>query len=174
MLGSRISTVAILMLILHLNNSPFIAGLVVFMSIASSMLVYTTAGVLVDRWNPRRVMLVSKLLRGFAIASVVVALAIVQWHISIWFLIITMVAEEILKIFSTLAARRYLSRLMERHKVASSQASIEVRAHAVVLAPRPVGLFIFAIEPLLTFLADAISFLVSVGSLLLLRWLHER
>ena len=169
MFGSRISTVAFPMLVLHLNNSPLITGLVAFAAIAPSMLVYIPAGVLVDRWNPRRVMLVSEFLRGAAIASVVISLAIFGKQMSIVLLILAMVAEEILEIFSTLADRRYLSRLMERDKIASSQAYIEVRAHAVVLAGRPIGPFLFSIKPIYPFLADTISFFFSVGSLLCLR-----
>lgn len=169
MLGTRISTVAFPMLVLHLNNSPFITGLIAFAAIAPSMLAYIPAGVLVDRWNPRRVMLASEFLRGLAIASVVIALAIFRMHVNIWFLILAMVAEEILEIFSTLADRRYMNRLMEHDKIVSQQASVEVRAHAAVLAGRPVGPFLFSISPVLPFFADAVSFVASVGSLLLIR-----
>lgn len=169
MFGSRISTVALPMLVLHLYNSPLFTGLVAFAAIAPSMLVYVPAGVLVDRWNPRRVMLISELLRGLTIASVVFSLVRLGRHTSIWFLMSAMVAEEILEIFSVLADRRYLSGLMERDNVKSRQAYIEVRAHAVVLAGRPIGPFLFAIKPILPFLADAVSFLFSVGSLLVVR-----
>src|ERR1700745_1105467 len=72
MLGSRISTVAFPMLVLHLNHSPMTTGLTAFAVIAPSMLVYLPAGVLVDRWNPRYVMLVSEMLRGIAIAAVII------------------------------------------------------------------------------------------------------
>jgi MFS family permease len=169
MFGSRISTVAFPMLVLVLNNSPLIAGLVAFAAIAPSMLVYVPAGVLVDRWNPRRVMLISEALRGLAIASVVISLAIFGHRISIWFLILAMLAEEILEIFFTLADRRYMSRLMERDSMASRSAYIEVRSHAVVLAGRPVGPFLFEIQPLLPFVADMLSFLFSVASLVAIR-----
>jgi MFS family permease len=173
MFGSRISTVAFPMLVLHLNNSPLITGLVAFAAIAPSMLVYIPAGVLVDRWNPRRVMLVSELLRGLAIASVVVLLLVFGRHINIWLLIIAMVCEEILEIFSTLADRRYLSGLMEGENRVSRQAYIEVRTHAVVLAGRPVGPFLFALNWLFPFVADAMSFVFSVGILLVLRASNE-
>lgn len=173
MLGTRISTVAFPMLVLHINNSPFITGLVAFAVIAPSMLFYMPAGVLVDHWNPRRVMLASEFLRGVAIASVVITLAIFKMRVNISFLILAMVAEEILEIFSTLADRRYLNRVMERDKIDSRQASIEARTHAVVLAGRPVGPFLFSIEPFLPFLADALSFIASMVSLLLVRRVDE-
>ena len=169
MFGSRISTVAFPMLVLHLYNSPFFTGLVAFAAIAPSMLVYVPAGVLVDRLNPRRVMLTSELLRGLTIASVVFSLVKLGRHTSIWFLISAMVLEEILEIFSVLADRRYLSGLMERENMTSRQSYIEVRSHAVILAGRPIGPFLFAIRPILPFLADAISFLFSFGSLLVVR-----
>jgi MFS family permease len=169
MFGSRISTVAFPMLVLHLNNTPYTTGLVAFAVIAPSALVYVPAGALVDRWNPLRVMLTSELLRGLAIASVVISLAIFGQRTNIWFLIFVMVAEEILEIFSMLADRRYLSGLMDRENLASGQAYIEVRAHAVVLAGRPVGPFLFELQPFLPFLADGLSFLFSIGSLLAVR-----
>lgn len=162
--GSRISTVAFPMLVLHLYNSPFYTGLVTFAAIVPSMLAYVPAGVLVDRCNPRHAMLISELARGLIIASVVFSLIHFR-HINILFLISAMVIEEILEIFSTLADRRYLSRLMDRNNLASQQAYVEVRTHAAVLAGRPIGPFLFSIQPVYPFLADALSFIASVLSL---------
>lgn len=173
MLGTRISTVAFPMLVLHLYNSPFITGLVAFAAIAPSMLVYVPAGALVDRWNPRRVMLVSEMLRGCTIASVIAVLITCRMHIYIGFLIAAMLAEEILEIFTILADRRYLNKIIKRDEMTSGQASVEVRAHAVVLAGRPIGPFLFSIMPYLPFLADAVSFVASVTSLLLLKKVDE-
>lgn len=169
MFGSRISTVAFPMFVLRLNNSPFITGLVAFAVIAPSILFFVPAGVLVDRWNPRRVMLVSEFLRGLIIASVVAAIFLFGNHVSIRFLIPAMVLEEIFEIFFTLADRRYLSRLMERDKIRYRQGYVEVRAHAVILAGRPLGPFLFTIEPVLPFACDALSFVFSIASLVWLR-----
>lgn len=173
MLGTRISTVAFPMLVLHIDNSPFITGLVALAVIAPSILFYIPAGVIIDHLNPRRVMLWSECLRGVAILSVVVALVKFNMNVNIAFLIPAMVAEEILEIFSTLADRRYLNRIMERDKIDSRQASIEARTHAAVLAGRPIGPFLFSIGPYLPFLADALSFAASAGSLLLVKQVDE-
>jgi MFS family permease len=173
MLGTRISTVAFPMLVLHINNSPLITGLVSFAVIAPSMLFYMPAGVLIDHCNPRRVMLISESLRGLAAFSVVGALVMFRPEVSVAFLILAMVAEEIFEIFSTLAERRYLNRVMERDKIDSRQASIEARTHAAVLAGRPVGPFLFSIRPYLPFLADALSFIASVISLFLVKKIDE-
>jgi MFS family permease len=171
MLGSRISTVAFPMLVLYLDHSPMIAGFVAFVGIAPSILFYIPAGVLVDRWNPRSVMIASETLRGMTIASIIVSLISFGKHTSILLLMAGMVCEEILEIFSNLADRRCLSRLMERNKIAktaSSQANIEVRVHAAVLAGRPIAPWLFSVNWLAPFIADALSFLFSVGSLLII------
>jgi MFS family permease len=169
MFGSRISTIAFPMLVLHLSGSPFVAGLVVCAAITPSMLAYIPAGVLADRWNPKPVMLVSEIGRGIAIASVVAPLAFGR-RPSVYLLILAMVVEEVLEIFSTLAERRFFGRLIERDKVSRAQARraqarIEVRTHAAVLAGRPVGPYLYELKPILPFLADAVSFVASVLSI---------
>jgi MFS family permease len=169
MLGSRISTIAFPMLVLHLNDSPFVAGLVTFVAIVPSMIAYIPAGALVDRWDPWRVMLLSELMRGIAVASVVTCLLLFNGRFDIYLPISFMIVEEILEIFWMLADRRYMSQLTELDMIAPSQASIEVRAHAAVLAGRPIGPFLFTLTPFLPFLADAASFVVSIWTLLLLR-----
>jgi len=54
MFGTRISVVAFPMLVLRLDGSPFVAGLVSCATILPSLLAYIPAGVLVDRWKPLR------------------------------------------------------------------------------------------------------------------------
>jgi predicted MFS family arabinose efflux permease len=167
MLGTRISTLAFPMLVLGIKNSPLMAGLVAFGAIVPGVFLYMPAGVIVDRQDPRRVMLVSDISRGAVAVLVVIALMIFGRNISIVFLMLAMFMEEVLEIFSTLADRRYLNRLMERDKISSRHASAEARTHAAALAGRPIGPLLFELSSFLPFLADAISFVASVVSLLL-------
>ena len=169
MMGTRISTVAFPMLVLGIKNSPLMAGLVAFAAIVPGVLLYMPAGVIVDRRDPRQVMLFSEISRGIVAISVVIALLIFKRNISIAFLMFAMFSEEVLEIFSTLADRRYLYRLTDRDKIRSRQASAEARTHAATLAGRPIGPFLFTLSPFFPFLADVISFIASVVSLLLIR-----
>lgn len=176
MLGTRISTLAFPMLVLGIKNSPLMAGLVAFAALVPGVLLYMPAGVIVDRRDPRRVMLVSEISRGAVATLVVIALVIYRQHISIVFLLVAMLAEEVLEIFSTLADRRYLNRLMEQDsfsEISSRHASAEARTHAAALAGRPIVPLLFEFGPFLPFLADAISFVASVGSLLWIRPAEE-
>lgn len=172
MLGSRISTIACPLLALYLTRSPVAAGLVAFAATVPSVLVYIPAGALVDQWDPRRTMLFSESGRGAAIAIIVIALA--TNRASIPLLIIIAFAEETLEVFSTLADKRCARALIpldlatsaqaKLELATSSQAKLEARTHVVVLAGRPLGVFLFGLAPVLPFVADVLSFIASVGT----------
>lgn len=167
MLGSRISTIACPLLALYLTRSPVDAGLVAFAATAPSILVYIPAGVLVDRWDPRRTMIACESGRGVAIALIALSLILGKRDISL--LITAVIAEETLEVFSTLADQRCVRDLVPRDRASSAQANIETRAHVVVLAGRPLGVFLFGLAPILPFLTDALSFFVSVVAIVSLK-----
>lgn len=167
MLGSRMTTIAYPLLVLYLTGSAFAAGWVAFAATAPSLFVYMPAGALVDRWDPRRAMLICEFGRGVAIGTVVLALMLGKLNVLL--LVAVAIIEEILEVFSTLAERRYVWSLLEPGDAASAQVPIEARAHAVVFAGRPLGCFLFGITPILPFLADALSFLASMCTLVSIR-----
>jgi MFS family permease len=170
MLGSRLTTIAYPMLVLYLTGSPATAGFAVFAATAPSILVYIPAGALVDRWDPRRTMLATESLRGVAIATVVGSLALHRPSVSL--IIGLAIIEEILEVFALLAERRYISALVEPGDASSALVRMEARTHVVVLAGRPLGGLLFEIRPIFPFLADMLSFVISVGTLLSIR--HKR
>jgi len=163
MLGSHITTIAYPLLVLRLTGSPFTAGCAAFAATAPSVLVYIPAGALVDRWNPRRAMLLSELGRGLAIASVAVTLALGEPIVAL--LIAVAVIEGVLEVFSGLAERRYVGSSVEADDVSPALVGMEARTHVVLVMGRPLGGLLFGIEPILPFLADVASFIYSVATL---------
>ncbi len=166
-LGSRVTTIAYPMLVLYLTGSPVAAGWVGFAATAPSILVYVPAGALVDRWNPRRTMLISEIGRGAAVAAVVAAICLGQ--VSVPLLIVLAVVEESLEVFSTLAERRYVGALVEPGQASWALARSEARTHLAVLAGRPLGGFLFGLAPVVPFVLDVVSFIVSASSLVSIR-----
>jgi MFS family permease len=163
MLGSHVTTIAYPLLVLRLTGSPFTAGCVAFAATAPSVLAYIPAGALVDRWNPRRAMLMSELGRGLAIASVAVTLALGKPIVAL--LITVAVIEGVLEVFSGLAERRYMGSFVESDEVSSALVSMEARTHVVLVVGRPLGGLLFGVRPILPFLADVASFICSVVTL---------
>jgi hypothetical protein len=112
-------------------------------------------------------MLVCESGRGVAIAAVAFSLAVGKP--SVFLLISVVIVEEVLEVFSTLADRRCARDLVPQAWASSAQVDIETRAHVVVLVGRPLGVFLFSLTPILPFLADATSFVVSVLSIVNLK-----
>jgi MFS family permease len=164
MLGSHVTTIAYPLLVLHVTGSPLTAGCAVFAATAPSMLAYVPAGALVDRWNPRRVMLLSELGRGVAIGTLAATLLFGNPMVPL--LMAVAVIEGVLEVFSGLAERRYVGSIVERDQVSSALVRIEARTHVVLVAGRPLGGLLFGIGPMFPFLADVASFIYSVAALL--------
>jgi MFS family permease len=164
MLGSHMTSIAYPMLVLRLTGSPVISGWVAFAAIAPSILVYVPAGALVDRWDPRRAMLLSEFGRGIAIGVVAATIALQVTNVPL--LIVAAVIEGMLEVFSTLAERRNVGMLVERDQISSALVRVEARAHVVLVVGRPLGGFLFGIQAIFPFLADVASFIYSVVTLL--------
>jgi MFS family permease len=167
MLGSRITAVAYPLLLLVVTGSPLAAGLATFAILAPSALIYLPAGVLVDRWDPRRVMFASELGRFAAVAIVVAVVAL--GHPNLIVLIFAAATEQTLEVFSNLAERRFSLSLVDRHHATSALVRGETRSHLVVMLGRPIGAFLFGLGQAAPFVADAATFVVSMTALFHIR-----
>ena len=163
-LGNRLTTTALPLVILAMTRSPVEAGWACFAATAPSVLFYLPAGALVDRCNSRLTMIVCECLRGLITAAVVAALAL--WHPAIAQLVAAIVVKEILGVFSALAEQRFARSLVDPDSDASALAKIELRTHIAIMAGRPLGALLYGFSHALPFFADLISFGVNVTILL--------
>jgi MFS family permease len=167
LLGSRVTAIAYPMVVLYLTNSAVTAGLVAFVTMVPTVLIYLPAGALVDRWDPWWTMLISEAGRGCAMASV--ALAVVIGRAALPVLVVAAMIEQSLEVFSSLGERRFVSSLVPRHRVPSAIVRIEGRTHMALILARPLGGLLFGVRHILPFLSDAFSFAVSVAVLVRIR-----
>jgi MFS family permease len=171
LLGSRITTIAYPMLVLYLTGSPLDAGWVAFAVTAPSVLVYAPAGVLVDRWDSRRALLLSESGRGAVVTTVVITMWLGSPSLSL--LVVAAIAESILEAFSTLSERCYVRSIVEPDRALPALARMEARTHVVVLFGRPLGAFLFGLRPIFPFAADAVSFVFSVSAIFSIKKKHS-
>lgn len=167
LLGSRVTAISYPMLVLYLTGSPVTAGWVAFAVATPSAVAYIPAGVLVDRSDPWRAMLLSQIGRGCAIGTVVVSLA--AHRATVPLLVTAAVVEQTLGAFSVLAEPRCVGLLVSRDDTTPALARMEARSHVVTLLGRPLGGFLFGLQPILPFLSDALSFGVSASTLISIR-----
>ncbi len=166
-IGSRTSQIAYPLLVLAMTGSAAAAGIVGFLGTLPYILFQLPAGVVMDRVNRRRVMIVCDVIRLGALGSIPLAgalgrLALIQ---------VTIVAfiEGTMFVFFRLGEVSGIRLIVPaaQYPVALSQNGARLRA--ATLLGNPIGGFLFDISRTLPFLADAFSYAVSLLTLLLIR-----
>ena len=167
-LGTGISLLAFPLLILAETHSPAAAGLSAALQQVPSFLFSLPAGALIDRWDRKWVMVLSTLGLLLCLASIPVAL-LVSGELTLAHLYIVSFAIGSLVTFYQPAWLGALTRLVPKEQMPTVVAQNEgVYSAVALLAPSITG-FLFSVRRLLPFVADACSYLILLGSLLLIR-----
>src|SRR6266487_3419988 len=166
-LGTGISQLAFPLLILALTRSPATAGFAAALERVPYVLFSLPAGALVDRWDRKRIMIICTLGLGLSIASIVVALAIGRLTLLQLYLVSLCIGT--FGIFYELAELGALAHVASKEQLPAAVAQNEaVYSTVSLLAPSLSGL-LFSMRRLFPFVADVISYLVLLVSLLKIR-----
>ena len=166
-IGTEVSTLAFPLLILALTGSPAQAGFAGALRAFPYLVFSLPAGALIDRWNRKRVMILSDIGRALSMASIPVAL--VFWHVTILQLYLVSLIEWTLFVFFNLAEVACLPRVVEKEQLPAASAQHEVTFGITSLIGPSLGGALYSMARMLPFLADAISYGASVGSLFFIR-----
>ncbi|TME52675.1 MAG: MFS transporter [Chloroflexi bacterium] len=166
-LGSRVSQIAYPLLVLVMTGSPGIAGLVGFIGTLPYILFQLPAGAVMDRVNRRRLMIACDIVRLVALGSIPLA----AWlgRLSIAQVTIVAFTEGTMFVFFRLGEVAAIRIVVppEQHPAALSQN--EARLRAATLLGNPIGGLLFDAGRTVPFLADALTYLASLVTLLLIR-----
>ncbi len=174
-LGSSMSGIVFPLLILALTTSianphgdTTIAGLAGALGAVPYVILSLPVGALIDRWNRKRVMVICDAFRALNSASIPIAMALNS--LTVWQLLINAFIEGTFYVFFNIAEVAALSRVVDKRQLPQASAQNEGGGIAAGLAGPPVGGFLFkVVSQAFPFLADAISYGVSVISLLFIR-----
>jgi fucose permease len=166
-LGSESTQIAYPLLVLALTHSPAKAGLVGFARFSPYVLCAIPWGVLVDRSNRRRLMLVADAGRALAIGSLVGALAFGVASFAQIF-VVALVEGALYTLFN-IAETGALRAVVAAPQLPRAAASEQSRIAAVQLSAPPVGGALFGVARVAPFLFDTVSYVFSVVSLLAIR-----
>ena len=166
-IGSSMTQIAYPLLVLATTHSPAKAGIVGFANILPYALFALLAGVAVDRFDRKRLMILMDVVRALGAASLVVALALGQ----LTFAQICIVAflEGSAFVFFNIAEVGALRSVVGPRRPPDAAAAEQPRPAAVPPVGPPLGGAPFAIARALPFLFDAVSYLFSILSLLWMR-----
>lgn len=167
-IGSRVSTFAFPLLTLTLTHSALQAGLVTAANTVPSLILGLPAGVLVDRWNRKQVMLACDFGRAVVLASI--PLTVLVGHLVVTQLFVVAAVEGILGIIFSLAATASLPRIVPPSQLSTAIARNEVLYPVGdLLGPPLAGVLFNGVRHALPFAVDALSYLASVAGLLGIR-----
>lgn len=166
-LGSQASSLAFPLLVLSATHSAAQTGLVAAVRGLSSLVLPLPVGVLVDRWDRKRLMILAELGRSIALGSI--PLALVTGHLSLLLLAAVSLVEGALQNVFSLAGSACLLRVVSEEEVGDAIAFGSVgESISRLLGPSIAGL-LFTVDRALPFLADALSYVASAFSLVFIR-----
>lgn len=163
-IGSQVSQLAFPLLILALTRSPAQAGLLGAMRGLAYVVFGLPAGAYVDRWDRKRVMILSDTGRALALGSIPVALAL--GRLTLVQLYIVTFVEGMLFIFFGLAETACLPRIVRREQLPAAVSLNEATYSVSGLLGPSVGGALYGFGRALPFVADAISYAISALSVL--------
>jgi len=161
--GTRVSQLAFPLLVLALTHSPAQAGLIAALRGLPYALFILPAGAMVDRWNRKRVMILCDAGRAVALGSIPVALLL--GHLTIILLCIVALVEGTLFTFFNLAETACLPQVVSQDQLTGAAAQNSVIDSVSGMIGPSFGGILYGLGRAVPFLADAISYIVSVLSL---------
>jgi hypothetical protein len=166
-IGTASTTVAYPLLALTVTHSPARAGWVTFARVIPSLLVSLPGGVAADRLNRKTLMIVSDTCRAAAAGSL--AVTILLGDLRFWLIPVVAFAEGSFRSLFSSSAAGALRSVVPASQVPAAVAAQRGRSAKASLAGPPIGGALFGISPALPFIADAVSDVFSVLSLILIR-----
>src|SRR3954451_5683041 len=166
-LGISISSFAYPLVVLDATGSPAKAGAVGSVLAGTAFFLRLPAGVLVDRWNRKAILVACDI--GRAANAAVFAAALALGHFFLPHVLVVAFVEASLGVLfgpaETAAVRQVVARVQIRAAVARNQ----TRGALPGLLGPPLGGALLSLGRALPFLADAISYLVSLACVLAVR-----
>jgi MFS family permease len=169
LIGTWITRVATSWLVFRLTHSAFLLGIVSFAGQIPTFLGAPIAGVLVDRWNRHRVLVVTQALA--AIQSALLAAFALTHTITVWHVLVLVAIQGCINAFDVPARQSFVVEMIEDR--ADLPNAIALNSSMVnsarLLGPSVAGVLIAAVGEGWCFAVDAVSYLAVIASLLLMR-----
>lgn len=166
-LGTQVSQFAFPLLVFFFTKSPIQTGFASATRVLPYLILSLPAGALLDRWDRKRVMIVCDIGRAISLASVPLAFAIGQ--LTLVQLYLVSFIEGSLFVFFNIAQISCLPHIVPKEQLTQANAQNLAMTKLLLLIGPTLGGILYSLGLFLPFLADAISYTVSVGSLFLIR-----
>jgi MFS family permease len=169
LVGTWMTRLATSWLVYRLTGSTFLLGVIGFAGQIPTFLMAPIAGVWVDRWDRRRVLLVTQLLA--AVQSLLLAALTISGHITILEIALLSMLQGLINAFDMPARQSFLVQMVNgREDLGNAIALNSTMVNgARLLGPALAGITIAAVGEGCCFLIDGLSYFAVIASLLAMK-----
>jgi MFS family permease len=167
--GTWMQQIALSWLTYRLTGSAFILALVGVSSQLPSLLIMPFAGVLADRFNRHRILLLTQ--AGAMVQASVLAALTLSGHLQVWHLVALGLVMGVVNAFDLPVRSAFVIDLVERKEDLPAAVAMNSTLMNVsrLLGPAVAGFVVAALGEGMCFLINAASYIVVIGALLLIR-----
>jgi MFS family permease len=169
LIGTWLTRVATSWLVYRLTDSAVMLGIVGFAGQIPAFLLAPVAGVLVDRWDRRRLLVVTQtlsMLQSFALAVLALSDSIAMWQI-----IVLSLFQGVINAFDMPGRQAFVVEMVEDREDLGNAIALNSSMFngARLVGPSIAGVLIASVGEGMCFLLDGISYLAVIASLLAMR-----
>jgi MFS family permease len=162
--GTEVSGIAFPLVVLALTGSPAQAGGVAAMRGLVYVFWAIPAGIVIDRWDRKIVMIVANLGSGLAMGSI--ALALLFQNLSVLHLYLASAIEGSFFVFANLGRSASFPKVVSKEQYPAASAQSGIAEHTALLVGPPLGGFLYQTAGgFIVFVVDALSYFVNALSL---------
>src|SRR5664279_1781026 len=169
LIGTWMQRIAMPWLVYHLTGSAFLLGLVGFAGQIPTFLLSPVAGVLTDRWNRYRVLLVTQILSMIQ-ASVLTWLCL-SGTIQVWQIVCLSIAMGCINAFDVPARHSFVVDMVEKKQDLGNAIALNSLMFngARLIGPSIAGIMLASTSEGICFLLNAISYIFVIASILMMK-----
>ena len=169
LIGTWMQQLAMSWLVYRMTQSALLLGIVGFSGMIPSLLLAPFAGVLADRWNKRRVLVITQtlsMLQAFALAALVLTQTVSVWHI-----IPLSIFLGCVNAFDIITRQAFVPDMLERKEDLGNAIALNSSLFngARLIGPAFAGVLIALVGEGICFLLNGISYLAVIVALLLMK-----
>jgi len=169
LIGTWMERIAMSWLVYRLTDSVFLLGMVSFCSLVPSFILGPFAGVISDRFDRHRILVITQAL--FMLQAAAVAALVLTDTVMIWHILALSTFMGVVNAFDTSTRQAFVIELVEDRDDLSNAIALNSSLFNVarLVGPSIAGVVIAAVGEGTCFLINALSYLAVIGSLLLMR-----
>ena len=166
LIGTWMEAIAMSWLVYRMTNSPLLLGIVGFSSQIPTFIFSPLAGLLADRMNRRRILLITQTLS--MVQAFILAILTLTGTIAVWHIIVLGVCLGLINSFDIPARQSFIVEMVEKKENLGNAIALNSLMFngARLIGPSIAGVIIAIMGEGMCFLLNAISFLAVIASLM--------